>query len=292
MNLSKIKRFIPWWIRIGLKIIISRLPIIGIYAFWQRFGLFKHGSMDDLSYSYRVFSEHMEKSEAYPLVGKILIEIGPGDGLSTAVIAASYGASSILIDESDFVTKDTNYLMSLCNFLKKKGLSPPNIESNDTINEILIKCNSKYLINGVESFSEISDESIDIIFSQAVLEHVNRSDFFKMSEECYRVCKSEGVCSHQVDLRDHLGGGLNNLRFSHEVWESKFFKKSGFYTNRIQHDEIIKIFSDVGFACYKIAINRWSKLPLAKKKLSHEFKDLAMQNLTVKSFDVILKKQN
>ena len=290
MKLSKIKRVVPWWLRIGIKIIVSRLPMIGGYSFWQDFGLFRHGSMDDMNYSYRVFSEHMEKSKAHPLAGKVLIEIGPGDGLSTAVIAASYGASSVLIDEGDFVAKDTNYLIKLCSFLEKKGLTPPNIKTKDSVDDILVKCNSKYLTNGIKSFSDISEESIDIIFSQAVLEHVNRLDFFKMAEECFRVCKSKGVCSHQVDLRDHLGGGLNNLRFSNKVWESDFFKKSGFYTNRIQYDEVIKMFKEVGFTCNELAVNRWNELPLPKNKLSNEFKDLSMENLRVKSFDIVLKK--
>ena len=290
MKLSKIKRVIPWWLRIVMKIIISRLPLVGSYAFWQSFGLFRHGSMDNIYYSYRVFSEHMEKTKVHPLKGKVLVEIGPGDGLSTAVIAASFGASSVLIDEGNFVAKDTNYLVTLCDFLQKKGLSPPNISSTDNISEILLKCKSKYLTNGVQSFSKISDDSIDIIFSQAVLEHVSRQDFFKLAEECYRVCKSKAICSHQVDLRDHLGGGLNNLRFSNKVWESDFFKKSGFYTNRIQYDEILKIFKKAGFSCNEYAVNRWDNLPLSKNKLSNEFKHLSLENLKVKSFDVILKK--
>ena len=36
-----------------------------------------------------------------------------------------------------------------------------------------------------------------------------------------------GLCSHVVDLKDHLGGALNNLRFSQRVWESRTMAGSG-----------------------------------------------------------------
>ena len=55
------------------------------------------------------------------------------------------------------------------------------------------------------------------------------------------------MISHQIDLRDHLGGGLNNLRFSDSLWESNFFVKSGFYTNRISFDKMISIFENISF---------------------------------------------
>ena len=62
------------------------------------------------------------------------------------------------------------------------------------------------LTNGLESWSEIEDESIDFIFSQAVLEHIPKNDFRQTMIECHRILKQNGVISHTIDLKDHLGG--------------------------------------------------------------------------------------
>ncbi len=290
MKKSKLKKFIPWWLRILFKIILKRIPLLNDYNFWQKYSLFRHGSMDNCEYSYNVFFNHRKKLNSKSLKGKLILEVGPGDGISTALIAASFGASSILIDADNFAKKDISYLVKLSNFLKKKGLNCPDVYISDTLEEVLFKCNSRYLTKGLESFYSLQENSVDLIFSQAVLEHVYKSDFFYLIREFYRICKLDGICSHQVDLRDHLGGGLNNLRFSEDLWESEFFKKSGFYTNRIQFEEMIEIFNKVGFSCHDIKINRWEKLPLSKNKMSSQFKDLSINNLNIKSFDVILKK--
>ena len=70
-----------------------------------------------------------------------------------------------------------------------------------------------------------------------------------MVDELFRILKPNGVCSHRVDLRDCLDGGLNNLRFSEARWEDALFRKSGFYTNRIRFREMVEIFEQAGFKC-------------------------------------------
>lgn len=59
----------------------------------------------------------------------------------------------------------------------------------------------------------------------------------KLADELGRVLKPDGICVHRVDLNDHLGGCLNNLRFTDAIWESVLFRESGFYANRRLTDE-------------------------------------------------------
>ena len=250
------KKKIPWQVKIMLKIIISRLPIS--YGFWSKFGLFRHGSMDNYTYAFEVFKSHMNKTNSWPLEEKKILEIGPGDGISTAIIAASYNASAVLIDSVDHISNDVRPYIELCNFLKNQDLHPPHLTDKDTVESILKKCNSRYLTHGVDSFSKIDSNSIDIIFSQAVLEHVEKDIFVREMKECFRVGKDDSVHSHEVDLRDHLSESLNNLRFSESVWESNFFKSSGFYTNRIQLEEMKLIFSRCGFMYKIISVDSWN----------------------------------
>ena len=171
----------------------------------------------------------------------------------------------------------------------KKGIKTSDINQIKNISELLEKCNSKYLVNGINSFKEIPDNSIDFIFSQAVLEHVNLYDFKELLYQTKRVLSKNGICSHRVDLGDHLGGKLNNLRFSEKLWESNFFKKSGFYTNRLRCCEIINICNEVGFKVKKIKKRKWLKPVISSSKLNYKFQIFSETELLISGFDILLE---
>jgi len=104
-----------------------------------------------------------------------------------------------------------------------------------------------------------------------VLEHVRKHEFLDTMRECFRVLTVEGVASHRVDLKDHLGGSLNNLRFSERIWESEFFVNSGFYTNRIRFPEMISLFKNAKLRVEIGDIRRWERLPVKRQSLSNRF---------------------
>ena len=281
-------RKIPWWLKIVIKIIFSRLPIR--YSFWQSIGLFRHGKMDNTDYSIRVFKEHLKKSNIKSIKNKVILEIGPGDSIATAVISYAYGASSFLVDNGYFAKSNIIDYIQLKDALISESLNPPNLAENDDIDLILKKSNSEYLTKGLSSIKKIPSNSVDLIFSQAVMEHIRKKDFEAMNSELYRVLKKDGVISHQIDLRDHLGGGLNNLRFSDSLWESNFFVKSGFYTNRISFDKMISIFENLSFKYEILNVQKWKLLPIKKYKIDKKYRNQDEENLRVKVFDILLRK--
>ena len=97
------------------------------------------------------------------------------------------------------------------------------------------------------------------------------------------------MCSHQIDLKDHLSSGLNNLRFKRRIWESNVFSQSGFYTNRVRFSALIEIFKKIGFKVEVDEVNVWKKLPIKKEKLNQEFSVLPEEELLVKDFSILLK---
>lgn len=278
---------IPWWAKLSAKLILSRLPFG--YAVWQRLGLFRHGCMDSGEYAIRVFQSHVDKSGLkHQLRGKRILELGPGDGIASAIMAAGYGARAIIVDAGRFVREEIGTYLDLENILAEMGLSPVDLSACRDVDEILARCNSIYMTEGLESLRQIEPESIDLIFSQAVLEHVRKRDFLGTMRECRRILKPGGICSHQIDLRDHLGGALNNLRFSERLWESEFFAKSGFYTNRIQYSQMLLLFKQAGFDVEVTDIRRWNTIPTPRNRLAREFKDVLDEELCVSGFDVLL----
>ncbi len=282
------KEKVPWWIKLLAKLTLSRVPIA--YSFWQRIGLFRHGQMDDSNYAIQVFEEHMKRAGLRDLSGKTLLELGPGDSVATALLAYSHGARAILLDSGDFASQSLESINVLKEAIAAKGLPVPDFEKVQSRADVLHACGATYLCEGLASFENIESNSVDFIFSQAVLEHIPVAQFSSTQVESFRVLKASGLASHVVDLKDHLGGSLNNLRFSERCWESNFFTRSGFYTNRIRFDDIIKVFEASGFDVVEKDTRVWSKLPLPKSKMALPFRNMSYENLSVRGFDVVLKK--
>jgi predicted SAM-dependent methyltransferase len=283
-----LKACIPWWAKIGGKLVLSRLPLG--YRFWQDLGLFRHGRMDSWRYAATVLEQHAARAGLQGrLKGARIVEIGPGDSVATALVAFSEGASAILVDAGRFASEQVAVYRRMCEQLSEAGRTAPDLGGANDLDEVINRSNAAYLTQGLQSLRRIETGSVDFIFSQAVLEHVRNDEFLETAKECRRILKPDGVCSHRIDLKDHLGGKLNNLRFSRRLWESDFFAKSGFYTNRIQYSEMLRMFAAAGFRVEVGAVNRWDVLPIDRARLAGEFRGIPDEELRVSGFDVLLR---
>lgn len=245
--------------------------------------------MDSSEYAIRVFDHHVSKmGSREQLRGKTILELGPGDSIASAILSAAYGARAILVDMGRYVRTDLSTYIKLEESLTKNGWHPPNLAGCTNVDDILRRCNASYMTNGVKSLRQIENGSVDCIFSHAVLEHVRKHEFLQTMQECRRILRSNGVCSHQVDLRDHLDGALNNLRFSERIWESELFVTSGFYTNRIRYGQMSEFFREAGFEVRIDKLERWNVPPILQNRLAPEFKDLTDEELRVSGFSVVL----
>ena len=281
-----LKPYLPWWFKIFAKIMMSRLPFP--YRSWKRLGLFEHGYMQSLTYAHKVFSQHFERVNLEP--GFISLELGPGDSILSAILSkAAGGAQSYLVDSGDFATHDTRTYQEMEAFLQVKGLLDPALANDASLDEICRIYSAKYLTEGLKSLKRLPSQSIDFIWSQAVLEHVRKEEFFDTMQELRRIIHANGICSHVIDLKDHLGGALNNLRFSDQLWESNFMARSGFYTNRIRYSEMVEFFKEAGFSVEVVDLRKWQTLPTSRSNMSSEFKYLPDDELCISGFTVLLK---
>lgn len=283
------KKKFPWWLKILIKILSSRLPLS--YGFWKAMGVFEHGQMNNFQYSIDNFFNHLKRLsiEGDDLRGFTILEMGPGDSIATAIIASCFGARTTLIDAGEFIHKDMKVYSEFISFLGEQGYNTKHMQKCQTYKD-LVRCSSTtYLTDGLKSFRGLDDSSIDVIFSQAVLEHIKLDEFEDTIKETRRVLNSRGIASHQIDLKDHLSKSLNNLRFSREIWESSIFSNSGFYTNRLRYSSIIETFENIGFTVAIDQVKRWEKLPLSRSKMQLEFSILDDAELLIKDFSVTLK---
>ncbi len=258
MGTDKIdKAMIPWYVKIPAKIVLSRLPVNPLT--WQRLNLFRAGVMDNEESARSIFFTHLNATGFSNLAGKAVLELGPGNGLLTGKFAAELGASKTWLIDAAAIAEPASF---------------PNTE---------------YLSNGLASLRTVPTASVDFLFSNAVLEHIRLKELPDTIAEMKRVLKPSGVASHQIDFRDHLGGALNNLRFSEDTWESDFMAKSGFYTNRVPWSQMAELFRENGFASEVIKHNSWPELPTKQRSMSPPYSDMLSTDLLVWDCHVVLR---
>ena len=279
-----------WLLKIIVKIFLARLPVG--YSLWRLFSLYRHGMMDDPSYLFETTDKHLRRLFfSKKIEGRSILELGPGDSIGSAFIINARGGRSTLVDEVPAATLNMSTYENIATGLVNLGeVTSKQINSGDDFSSLLHKLDCCYMTDGLESLRAIQAETFDGIFSQAVLEHIHRNIYSDVMKELFRISKVGSLSSHRVDLKDHLTGSLNNLRFSTATWESNLFKRSGFYTNRLRLSEHLNAFKLAGFQVVHTDIDRWKSMPLRKNNIHAEFSRFSEDELLVSGFNVLLKK--
>lgn len=282
---------LPWYVKIASKIVLSRLPVP--YSFWRSIGLFRNGPMDKVEYAIKIFCNHADRTFGdTDISGKTVMEMGSGDSVASALVACAKGADKVyLIDVGSFATQDMDFYRMLAQELNKRdGFSLPQITQDTSFKEMLTLCKASYLTEGLNSLKNLPDNSVDFLWSHSCLEHVRRHEFLETMKQIHRILKSNGTVSHSIDLKDHLGGRLNNLRFSHSTWESDFMVQSGFYTNRLRATDYEESFKKSGFQVVDWQEGQWDSIPTPRSKMDKDFRDLPDRDLLVRTISTCLKK--
>lgn len=279
----------PWWFKIGAKVILSRVPFG--YRVFSYLGVFRHGRMYDADYAIDTFIRHFNRTSyansAAPWVG---LELGVGDSIASALIAHSFGASkSYLVDVGRFAVEDIDIYSTVAARLGETGKHIGNLRGVSSIEQLLEKFNSSYMTEGLESLRRIPSASVDFAWSNAVMEHIRVHEFDRVLEEFHRILKPDGAMSHRVDLKDHLGGALDNRRIPSSIWERDWMARSGFYTNRISYSDMLSRFASSGFSTDVVQVDRWAELPTPRKRMAREFESVDEDDLLVSGFDVLLR---
>ena len=283
---AKIKSLAPWWIKIAVKIFLARLPIR--YQLWRRIGIFGHGFMDRHDYAWRTIrSRIFDACGNLDCTGKLCLELGPGDSAFSALIFRALGAQEvILIDAEDFVQRDVEKYNEFAKWLSTNHVTDFQFPHFKSFDDVMRYCNARYITGGVAAFSKISDNRVDLVISQAVLEHIPLQECDALFSEFKRCASSICAFSHEIDLRDHLGDSLHNLRFSKRIWESSTFAASGLYTNRIRYSEFMAMFESLTPQTRVTDVTRWQKVPLDASKLHVDFHRYCEDDLKMRTFVV------
>ena len=282
---------VPWWAKIILKLVLARLPVP--HAWWRKIGVFRHGCLaEDVERRGADVEGHVARYRmlcAAPL--RRVVEIGPGDSIASALWARALGAEETwLIDAGRFAVDDPAHYREAVECIRRHGLEPPVLGAPGGVASVLSATGAVFRTDGLAAFTALADDSVDFVFSQAVLEHLPLAQFERFLGESFRVLRPGGVSSHVIDLEDHLGGALNHLRFSRTLWEWRAMSRSGFYTNRLRSSEICRIAADAGFIVTVAQLVRWSALPTPRSALNREFQAFSDEELAIAGLTLVLLK--
>lgn len=281
---------LPWWVKLYAKLVLARLPVP--YSLWRKIKLFRHGEMNDPARAIRTFENYYRRASGHADIGLnfTVLELGPGDSILSGLVARSMGASQAwLVDAGAFADTDLTACHRTLALLKQAGYVDLGLDDAASVDEVMKRANVTYLIRGTASLADIPDASIDFIWSQVVLEHVPHDEFPEFLRQLRRIVKPRGIGVHSVDFRDHLGGALNNLRFSHHIWEGRVFRSSGFYTNRIRPGAMLALFKEAGFDVEVVAETHWPEIPTPRVALAEPFRDLPDAELRLAEYQVLLR---
>jgi SAM-dependent methyltransferase len=281
---------LPWWAKLCVKLILVRLPVP--YSVWRKFKLFRHGEMNEPVRAIRTFEKYyrLARENADISPGFTVLELGPGDSILSGLVARSMGASQAwLLDAGAFADTNVSACQRMLALLTQAGHTDLGLANLTSIEEVLRHANVIYLTNGTASMAKIPDSSIDFFWSQVVLEHVPYDEFPEFLRQLRRIVKPHGVGVHSVDFRDHLSNALNNLRFPHRIWESRVFRASGFYTNRIRPGPMITLFKEAGFDVEVFAENRWPEIPTPRASMALPFRELPDRELLLAEYELLVR---
>jgi SAM-dependent methyltransferase len=195
----------------------------------------------DVVRSYRKTLDHLK----LPLVDLSIVEIGPGSDFGAQLILASMGAKITLADR--FLTRfDPDYHPKLYAEVARQWDGPKN-ELMAAISGGHEATSLRLLQEQAESVKSIADESVDFVFSNAVLEHV--ADIHAVTQELARITKPGGWGVHQIDWRDHrdFSRPLEHLVMEEKEFQEMAPKLAYDFGNRVRMIEFCSHFEASGF---------------------------------------------
>jgi predicted SAM-dependent methyltransferase len=247
-----------------------------------------------------------------------VVEIGPGPSLGTGLAALLSGADRYYaLDFTTHASTETNLATfdELVALFQQRAPVPdtsefptiqPTLESYAFPHHILseerlavalhperlaaLRDDLAYVTPGVpdrkhifyfapwDSLPVVLDATVDMIYSQAVLEHVDEPG--QLYTLCYRWLKPGGLMSHQIDFKSHGTARAWNghWTYSHYVWKLFIRAKRGFLLNREPHSRHIALMRRIGF---EVVCDRkvQEASPITRQQLAAEFQRLTDDDL-------------
>ncbi len=236
-----------WKQLIVKKSIVARIPFSGKLREIKRkiFGYSPDSSNLELTINnYERIKSAIEKS-GESIKGSIILEIGSGWFPTIPILLVRDGAKKVIMSDLN-VHMDEITFGETAAYLKNRFPNDDYIQSLTNFASLPIHYLAPFHI------SSLSDRSLDIIISRAVLEHIPKSKMYNLFSSLRPKVSDAGLMVHLVDHSDHFEHQdksitkVNFLTWSEEKYALiNYLIKYG--ENRMRHHEYQKVFIDSGY---------------------------------------------
>jgi len=163
-----------------------------------------------------------------------------------------------------------------------------------TLDELLARAGIIYKAPADACRSGVTDKSIDVFYTYAVLEHVPREAVIGLAKESARVLKPDGIAFHAIGCHDHYNGyGVSKVNFlQYPEWAWKLFVKNRIsYHNRMREKEYLAIFRSFGaeMVAVQSLIDPSDVERVRQMKVDKQFKGMSAEELAVTGSIVIYR---
>jgi Methyltransferase domain len=170
------------------------------------------------------------------------------------------------------------------------------LKASTTTVDLLRRARIDYRAPANAAQTGIDDESVDVVFSNNVLEHVPGPDIVEMMNESRRILRRGGLAIHCVNPGDHYAyfdrsiTRINYLAYSDRQWS--FWNNRLLYQNRLRPVDFIRMAQLAGF---DIVLQRNQPQPellakLPRMKIASDFDQYPPDELCCTSIGFVARK--
>jgi SAM-dependent methyltransferase len=201
----------------------------------------RHESPVDYALSITKGNLELLRQRNLALEGRSVLEIGPGSEFACALVFVSCGAKVTIADRYLAAWDDSFHPGFYREFLRR--WDGPRAAIEGVLASGGYQDHLHLLHEPAKNLSGVTRESIDLVLSNAVLEHVY--DLGQAVRELSRIMRPGGVQTHQVDCRDHrdFGRPLDHLLMPSAQFEALRRKNGCIHGTQMRLQEIIECFT-------------------------------------------------
>ena len=269
------------------------------------FGVHVAGKISDWALSMQYLAE-----SGFEVSGMRLMEIGTGWFPALPICFALAGAESIatfdavrLLDASmsfrllDAIEANTAQIaealgtstMDICAALAE-------LRQSQSLNDLLGRSRIRYTAPADPQDTGLASDSIDLVFSNSVLEHVPREAISGLMRESIRVLRPGGLAMHNIGCNDHYAffdksiSFVNFLRYEEREW--KLWNNTIQYQNRMRAPEFVELAMQAGFEVVRVAthVRPGTLEALDRMRIAPEFSRFSREEVAATTLDFVCRK--
>ena len=300
-----------WKTRLLLRSVLPLLPFQkSLRSLKRRFTSINEENTDGVLRFICIMTRQLQ-ADGFVFDGKTALELGTGWEPQIPLILKLAGCGRVM-------TVDLHRLLDITScrrtveFLKKRSdkiITELGIESdafNHYLNGIAFDTVSTFLESAAIDYLSPCDarrlsqpgNSVDLIVSNNVLEHIPPQIIEEIFREFHRVLRPGGMMAHTIDNCDHWTYGdrsiscVNFLQFEDDEWKRLQYNPIDFQ-NRLRHFEYLKMFADAGFTVtHDLSLFEESLLAaLAEMSICERYRSVPHKELAIVISRIIAEKR-